>query len=191
MTDTDRPPQPHVNIGVHADGDQPLPTSVNVFESGGETRARVAFGDQVSVYASPQALLDALDEAMRLLEVEIAEKVRVAEPEKTATELPHLRQTTRTGAAWRTYRLSEPLGGYEYVVVSAVVAMITGPETYIFGGNARGEIVEYAELDGSFRGGLDHEAALNRAGYTVVHPAAPDSTDDRWADDGGRVEVTA
>jgi len=93
--------------------------------------------------------------------------------EKTATfvrELP----TSDTGAHQRLYRLSEPLHGYgddvadEFVVVSAIVAMFSGPETYIFPGNEAGEVTDWGELPGSFKGSLDHESALRGAGYTVV-----------------------
>jgi hypothetical protein len=56
---------------------------------------------------------------------------------------------------------------HEYVIVSATTAMSSGPETYIFPANADGEVVDWCELHGSFRGGLDHEAALNGAGYTI------------------------
>jgi hypothetical protein len=57
---------------------------------------------------------------------------------------------------------------HEYVVVSAVVAMFSGPETYIFPATPDGEVVNFLELDGSYRGGLNHETALNNAGYAVV-----------------------
>lgn len=67
----------------------------------------------------------------------------------------------------RVYHLSEPLDGAEYVVVSAVVVPYSGPETYIFPADENGEIVDYGELDGSYRGGLDHELALAQAGYAV------------------------
>ena len=59
----------------------------------------------------------------------------------------------------------------EYVVVSAVVAMFSGPETYIFPADADGRVTDWGELRGSFRGALDHEAALLRAGYEIVRGA--------------------
>jgi ethanolamine utilization protein EutP (predicted NTPase) len=56
----------------------------------------------------------------------------------------------------------------EYVVVSAANVMFSGPETYIYiPANEDGEIVDWGELDGSFRGGLNHEAALEGAGYLI------------------------
>ena len=82
------------------------------------------------------------------------------------------------------YRLSPPLAtqdydyekeeyeevNYEYVVVSAAVAMFSGPETYIFPGNPPEESqpADWIELDGSFRGGLDHAQALANVGYSIV-----------------------
>jgi hypothetical protein len=57
---------------------------------------------------------------------------------------------------------------YEYVVVSATTAMFSGPETYIFGADENGQVINWIELDGSMKGTLSHHAALNRAGYTVI-----------------------
>lgn len=77
----------------------------------------------------------------------------------------------------KLYRLTPPMPGWEpwsddekqahwdYVVVSAVNAMFSGPETYIFGADSAGEILDWSELDGSFKGALDHEQALRNAGY--------------------------
>jgi hypothetical protein len=79
----------------------------------------------------------------------------------------------------RLYKLDPPISEpdwededvinqHEYVVVSAVVACIGGPETYIFPADENGEITDWGELKGSFQGALDHELALANAGYTVV-----------------------
>ena len=71
------------------------------------------------------------------------------------------------------YELSEPLkpyaidendSEYNYVVVSAVVAY-SGPETYIFGADENGNILNWLELPGSTRGIYCHEIALKNAGY--------------------------
>ena len=80
---------------------------------------------------------------------------------KTAELIKHLNDRQRL------YRLSEPLEGHEYVVVSAAVDMF-GPETYIFPSNANGNVTDYLELDGSFKGAIDHAKALRRAGYQEV-----------------------
>jgi len=65
----------------------------------------------------------------------------------------------------KLYSVDPPLGGFTHVIVSAVVAPFSGPETYIFGCDADGANVDYSELDGSYRGGLDHATALLNAGY--------------------------
>jgi len=66
----------------------------------------------------------------------------------------------------RIFELSEPHEGYSKVLVSAVHAVYSGPETYIFGIEEDGTI-DWGELSGSFRGSLDHEEALKNAGYTI------------------------
>lgn len=75
-----------------------------------------------------------------------------------------------TGTA-TLYELTPPLKGdgkaYRYVAVSATVALFSGPETYIFGANKSGEVTQWMELPGSYRGGLDHAEALRNAGYEV------------------------
>lgn len=83
----------------------------------------------------------------------------------------------------RLYRLDPPMGGllyqHEYVVVSATdmahinsfvmnKALHQPPETFIFPATPEGEIENFSELDGSYRGGLDHEQALANAGYELV-----------------------
>lgn len=52
-----------------------------------------------------------------------------------------------------------------HVVTSAVHAFPTGPETYIFCADECGEVVCWTELDGSYRGGLDHLRAIHGAGW--------------------------
>jgi len=87
-----------------------------------------------------------------------------------------------TGTA-KLYKLSKPIGwgsswddegneqspenSTEFVIVSATVAMFSGAETYIFPADENGNCLSFGELDGSYRGGLNHEAALNGAGYQV------------------------
>lgn len=62
------------------------------------------------------------------------------------------------------------MGGEEllsnYVVVSGV-DNIYACETYIFPADARGHVLDWGELPGSFQGYIDHEEALNCAGYEV------------------------
>jgi len=77
----------------------------------------------------------------------------------------------------KLYELSEPVeygwtekGETKFVAVSAIsFAPDTGlPETYIFPCDKDGNVLDWLELEGSFRGGMDHEKALNNAGFTVV-----------------------
>jgi hypothetical protein len=78
-----------------------------------------------------------------------------------------------TGEA-RHYRLDPPIEDrdnettHEYVVVSATYAMFTGPETYIFPADKKAKVTDWGELEGSFRGGIDHNKALDNAGYRVA-----------------------
>lgn len=83
------------------------------------------------------------------------------------------------------YRMEPPLDGHEFVIASASKAMFTGPETYIFPADADGEVVSWAEMEGSYRGGLSHAKAFAGAGYSIEQsklpgsaggtPAAPDA----------------
>lgn len=81
-----------------------------------------------------------------------------------------------SGAQQQLYRLSEPLWSWsdepadaaEYVLVSAVFAMISGPETYIFAANPEGEVLSWSDLPGSFQGARNHEEALRGAGYRIA-----------------------
>ena len=75
---------------------------------------------------------------------------------------------SQTGASQKVYHLDPPLGGYEYVNVSAVTAPFSGPETYIFGSDKSGNIKNWSELEGSYQGVLSHEVALGLAGYEVM-----------------------
>lgn len=86
---------------------------------------------------------------------------------KTATKVKDLNGFNGTAAL---YKLSEPIEGYnketyEYVVASAVRNWTV--ETYIFGSDENGQVLNWGELDGSVRDVYDHEIALNNAGYEV------------------------
>lgn len=56
---------------------------------------------------------------------------------------------------------------HEYVIVSAVNTMFSGPETYIFPAVKDGRAKDMLELNGSFTGSLDHAQALRNAGYEI------------------------
>ena len=66
------------------------------------------------------------------------------------------------------FQMDPPHEGHEYVVVSATFAMFSGPETYIFPATENGEVTDWGELNGSYRGDFDHDKALKNAGYKVV-----------------------
>ena len=70
----------------------------------------------------------------------------------------------------RLYRLSEPLEGHGFVLVSAIhLAFDTYlPETYIFPSNEAGTITDWSELPGSIQGVYDHAQALAGAGYELA-----------------------
>lgn len=72
-----------------------------------------------------------------------------------------------TGVA-HLYLLDPPLASGEYVRVSATVVPFSGAETYIFPADESGQVIDWGELDGSYRGGLDHAEALRGAGYEVA-----------------------
>lgn len=79
----------------------------------------------------------------------------------------------------RVYRLDPPLKytrwngdgvdeiTTDHVWVSAANVTYSGPETYIFASDADGEVSDWCELPGSFRGDLDHAKALSNVGYEV------------------------
>jgi hypothetical protein len=66
------------------------------------------------------------------------------------------------------YRLSVPLEGSEFVVVSAII-FFGKEETYIFPSTKEGRVRDWMELPGSFKGEQDHGKALQNAGYEVVN----------------------
>jgi hypothetical protein len=99
---------------------------------------------------------------------------------KTATLVERIIPTD-SGAVQGLYRLSEPIAYYtdytrsktsvataNYVIVSSVTIPFSGPETFIFPADKDGEILNWGELEGSFRGEFNHKKALEGAGYEVV-----------------------
>jgi hypothetical protein len=76
----------------------------------------------------------------------------------------------------RLYKLSEPyaLEDYEgettnidYVIVSGINNEF-GIETFIFPAKEDGEAISMGELEGSFKGAIDHAMALENFGYPLV-----------------------
>ena len=75
----------------------------------------------------------------------------------------------------RLYKVDPPIKGwgsdggtlYEYVVASA--ADVFGePETYLFPADAKGNIVDWCELDGSQKGTLSQSDVIEDMGYEIV-----------------------
>ena len=82
----------------------------------------------------------------------------------------YIRNLSNWNGIARLYKVEPPLMGEDFVIVSAVRPNSEEPETYIFGcdeSDKYGNEVVLAELPGSFRGALDHEEALRRAGYEI------------------------
>ena len=55
----------------------------------------------------------------------------------------------------------------DYVVASETYAMFSGPETYPFPADEEGNVLDWGELTGSYRGGLNGDRAIENAGYTI------------------------
>lgn len=68
----------------------------------------------------------------------------------------------------RLYELDPPEDDLTHVIVSGVnVGFGEGEETYIFPADEAGTILSWGELDGSFKGSIDHRRALEGAGWEV------------------------
>jgi len=63
------------------------------------------------------------------------------------------------------YETDQPEGHTEYVMISAATVMFSGPETFIFPTDKEGNVIDWGEMEGSYRGGLDHEEAIRQAGW--------------------------
>ena len=73
------------------------------------------------------------------------------------------------------YKMSPPHEGYEYVIASSLYEMVGRhqlDETYLFGADKDGEILNWSELSGSMKGTQSHAEALNHAGYSVIDAIA-------------------
>jgi hypothetical protein len=97
----------------------------------------------------------------------MAEEVRTGK----ATKIRDV-ETMKAAIFQALYRVDPPVVYDEdketdHVIVSASVVPVSGPETYIFPADSEGNILDWAELEGSFRGDLDHTRALIGAGYVI------------------------
>jgi hypothetical protein len=59
------------------------------------------------------------------------------------------------------------IDGNKYVITSASDVGPSGPETYVFPSNEKGEIIDWGELPGSYRGDLVHEKCFKNIGYKI------------------------
>jgi hypothetical protein len=59
------------------------------------------------------------------------------------------------------------IDGNKYVITSTSDNMITGQETYMFAADEKGNIIDWGELEGSYRGSLDHKKCFENIGYSI------------------------
>lgn len=59
------------------------------------------------------------------------------------------------------------INGHKHVVTSAVTLQFTGPETYMFAADEKGNIIDWEELPGSYRGSVEHKKCFESIGYNV------------------------
>jgi hypothetical protein len=59
------------------------------------------------------------------------------------------------------------ISGHKWIVTSAKNLPFTGPETYMFGADENGNIVDWSELEGSCRGTLEHKVCFQNIGYNI------------------------
>ena len=59
------------------------------------------------------------------------------------------------------------IDGNKYVLTSATNVQFSGPETYMFAADEKGNIIDWCELPGSYRGGLDHKTCFESIGYST------------------------
>lgn len=57
--------------------------------------------------------------------------------------------------------------GHKYIITSASDVQFSGPETYMFASDENGKIIDWCELPGSYRGGLDHKNCFKNIGYST------------------------
>jgi hypothetical protein len=81
---------------------------------------------------------------------------------KYAVEFVRELPSSPTGASRRLWRVDPAWDGVSFVVSSALLAAMDTrePETYLFASDGDGQIESWTELEGSYRGGTDHELAI-------------------------------
>ena len=88
----------------------------------------------------------------------------------TATFLEYVDWANHTGS--RLFRLepppASPNGTVAEFVLVCEASFITGLETFIYACDRDGAVLDWEEMEGSIRGKMDYEAALNEAGYEIA-----------------------
>lgn len=90
---------------------------------------------------------------------------------KTATLVGSFDEARNENVKQSLYKMNPPHEGYEYVIASSLYEMVGRhqlDETYLFGADKGGEILNWSELSGSMKGTQSHAEALNHAGYSVI-----------------------
>ena len=59
------------------------------------------------------------------------------------------------------------IGGNKYVVTSVSNLNRLGVETYMFGADEQGNIIDWSELQGSYSGGQDHHKCFKNIEYST------------------------
>ena len=104
--------------------------------------------------------------------------------EGVATKIKDMDWPRKGGGVATLYRVDPPMPHdpwrdtrpSEYVIVSSNIVLMDGPETYIFSAGENGEITCWGEMDGSFKGALDHTRALAGAGYRIADAPVSEPT---------------
>lgn len=96
-----------------------------------------------------------------------ATKIKDLEGFNGHTSLYKLSKPVEYGTVWDDDGNEAPEGQTDHIVISATNVMFSGPETYIFAADKTGEVISWSEMPGSFKGGLDHNMALSRAGFEL------------------------
>lgn len=90
---------------------------------------------------------------------------------KTATLVGSFDEDLNKNVKQSLYKMNPSHNGYEYVIASSLFEVVGGHqlnETYLFGADKEGVILDWCELDGSMKGTQSHAEALNHAGYSVI-----------------------
>jgi hypothetical protein len=65
----------------------------------------------------------------------------------------------------KLYKMNPAYEGHDFVRASAANVPYSGDEVYLFPSDEKGNISDFGELDGSYRGGLDFSKVIKDIGY--------------------------